>query len=163
MSDAVCLNVGCGPLRIPGEIGVDRYPTAAVDVIADLMALPWSAGSVDQVRLDHVLEHMDGRLAVPALLEAQRVLRPGGSIRVGVPDLGATCRAYAEAESLADRALILRWLYGSQAHEGEYHKSGWDPMTLADLLTCVGFDQVSVREDAERDEGICIVAEAVRA
>ncbi len=159
----IVLNVGCGPLRIDGEIGIDRYPTPAVDVIADLLALPYPDGSVDRVRLDHVLEHLPGRLAVPALLEARRVLRTGGGIRVGVPDLAATCRAYAEAPTLADRALLLRWLYGSQAHDGEYHKSGWDTEALLDLLLAVGFEAVNVRDDTGRDEGICIVAEAVKA
>jgi SAM-dependent methyltransferase len=156
------LNIGCGPNRLPGEVGVDLHPTGGADIIADLCSLPIDDDSADFVRLDHVLEHLPARTAVRALLEAKRVLRSGGSIRVGVPDLAATCRAYVEAETLADKAWILRQLYGSQAHDGEYHQAGWDKETLADLLRACGFVGIVVSDDPERDEGICIKAEAVK-
>lgn len=156
------LNVGAGPLHWPGEIGIDREAVSAADVRADIMALPFRDGSAEFVRLDHVLEHQEGRYAVPALLEAYRVLVPGGRLHVGVPDLTATCRAYVESDDLQEKAALLRNLYGSQTHQGEYHRSGWDTQTLADILTCVGFAAIIVAPDPDRDEGICIQAEAVR-
>lgn len=159
---AIVLNVGCGPLRIEGEIGVDKYPTAGADVIADMRALPYGDGTVDRVRLDHVLEHQPVREAVTVLFEMWRVLKPGGTIRVGVPDLWATCLAYVTHPSFADKAGLVRNLYGGQAHPGEYHKSGWDRSTLRDLLESVGFVVASVKDDPERTEGICIAAEATK-
>ncbi len=159
------LNVGCGPVRTEGEVGVDRLPTSAADVVADLLALPFPDGAAEFVRLDHVLEHLPQRMGVPALLEARRVLQPGGRIRVSLPDLAATCRAYAAASArggLAEKAAVLRQLYGSQAHDGEYHQAGWDGETLADLLVSCGFVDVRVEPDPGRDEGTCVRAEAVR-
>lgn len=156
------LNIGCGPVAIDGEVGIDRERTSAADVRADLVALPCRDGVAEFVRLDHVLEHVEARRAVPALLEAYRVLAPGGRVRVGVPDLAATCLAYAQAGTLADKALLLRNLYGSQAHPGEYHKAGWDTETLRDLLESVGFVSVEVQPDPDREEGICLEAEAVK-
>ncbi len=155
------LNIGCGPLAIDGEIGVDREATSAADVRADLLALPFRDGCAEFVRLDHVLEHLPGRLAVRALLEARRVLKAGGTIRVGVPDFDAMCQLYADAKSLADKALLLRWFYGSQAHQGEYHQSGWDGQTLQDLLKAAGFRVERVFADP-RLEGECIAVEGVR-
>lgn len=154
------LNLGCGPLRLPGELGVDRESTSAADVRADILALPFRNGAAELCRLDHVLEHLPVRLAVPALLEARRVLQPGGRIRIGVPDLAATCRRYAESTSLREKAWLLRSLYGSQAHDGEHHKSGWDAQTLADLLSICAFVDVQVGPDPDRDEGICLKGEA---
>jgi len=162
----VVLNVGCGPTRIVGEIGVDLHPTGGCDVQADLMALPFADGSVDAVRLDHVLEHLDQRLGVAALLEARRVLKQGGDIRVGVPDLSAYFAAWLDGPAdHATRAALLRGIYGGQTHEGEYHRSGYDAATLKDLLEAVGFAVTGVRDDDGpfRTEGFCIAATGVKA
>lgn len=156
------LNIGCGPLSLAGELGVDREPVRGVEVRADVLALPFRNGCAEFIRADHILEHLTGRQAGPALRELHRVLAPGGTVRVGVPDFLATCRAYLEAESGGDRARILRWVYGSQDHPGEHHQSGWDAERLANALRFVGFSAVEVHPDVDRDEGICIYAEAMK-
>ena len=157
------INLGCGPLRFEGEIGVDREPTSAAEVRGDLLNLPFRDGCVDFARLDHVLEHMPGRLAPLALIETARVLKPGGTIHVGIPDFAGCCRAYLDEERLGGKALMMRWFYGSQNHPGEHHQSGWDKETLTDLLKSVGFAEVTVSDDPERSEGVCIFAEGVKA
>lgn len=163
----VALNVGCGPTRIAGEIGVDLHPTGGCDVQADLMALPFADGSVDSVRLDHVLEHLDQSASIGALFQAWRVLKPGGRITVGVPDLWQYCRAWMDGqqENLSGKAMLLRGIYGGQTHAGEYHRSGWDPWLLSDVLGAVGFRDVHVRDDDGpfRTEGYCITASGVKA
>lgn len=162
----VALNVGCGPVRFAGEVGVDLHPTGGCDVQADLLALPFRDGSVDAVRLDHVLEHLEQAVAVRALLQAWRVLRAGGRIVVGVPDLAAYCAEWLDGSSSpAARAMLVRGIYGGQTHPGEYHRSGWDALMLRDLLAAVGFEQVAVREDDGpfRTEGYCITASGVKA
>lgn len=163
----VALNVGCGPTRFAGEVGVDLYPTGGCDVQADLMALPFADGSVDAVRLDHVLEHLDQAKAVGALVEARRVLVPGGTVRVGVPDLWRYCRAWMDGqqEGLADKATLLRGIYGGQTHAGEYHRSGWDDWLLTDVLRAAGFADVRTFDDDGpfRTEGFCLAATGVKA
>lgn len=156
------LNIGCGPLSLPGEIGVDRYRTLACQVQGDIMALPFRDEAAEFVRLDHVLEHLPGRQAVPVLLEALRVLAPGGTMRIGIPDFRASCQAYIDTDRLDQKAAMQRWFYGSQAHPGEFHQSGWDSQTLEDLLVVVGLADVVVSEDPDRDEGICLKAEGVK-
>ena len=50
------LNLGCGGKRLDGFVGVDRYPTPAVDVLADLGAtLPFAPGSPPTVDGEDVL------------------------------------------------------------------------------------------------------------
>lgn len=159
----IALNVGAGPLALPDEIGVDQEPTSAVEVRADLLSLPFRSGCADFVRVDHVIEHLAGRLAPLALIEAARVLKAGGVIHVGVPDFAGCCRYYLEQASLGFKALAMRWIYGSQTHPGEFHSSGWDKETLADLLRSVGFADVTVQDDPERSEGVCIFAEGMKA
>ena len=158
------LNVGCGPSRFEGEIGVDKYPTDAREVEGDILALPYPDGAAEFIRAEHVLEHLPYRQVPTALFELRRVLEPGGRIRLGVPDLKRTCEAYVKATTLAERGLLTRQLYGSQIHEGEFHKSGWDPDTLGDVLKAIGFtDIVSSVENGKDLWDASIIVEAVRA
>lgn len=61
------LNIGCGNKRLEGYVGVDRYPCNAVDVLCDLTkALPFASGSVEEVMMDNVIEHIPD---IPALLQ----------------------------------------------------------------------------------------------
>lgn len=78
------LNLGCGGKRIDGFIGVDRYPTPAVDVIADLTdILPFAQGSVDEIMLDNVIEHVAD---IPALMrEMHRVSRHRARLVIRTP------------------------------------------------------------------------------
>lgn len=159
----VHLNLGCGPVRFRGEVGVDRHDTAACDVRGDLLALPIKSRCAAFVRMEHVLEHLPYRQCVPALFEAWRIIAPGGKLRIGVPDIKATCRAYISADSLWERSQLIRQLYGGQTHDGEFHRAGWDEETLADLLRSCGFAEISVWKDEVKDFwGASIIAEAVR-
>lgn len=156
------LNIGCGILRYEGEIGVDKFKTSECDVVAEMHYLPYPDNSCDFVRLDHVLEHIPFRKCVVNLLEIYRVLCTGGTIRVGVPDLFETCKGYIEATTIGNKYEFIRNLYGSQAHDGEYHQSGWDTETLYSLLHGVGFKDIVIEPDLARTEGICIFATATK-
>lgn len=81
------INLGCGGKRVDGFLGVDIIDGTAVDIRMDVMqylrSLP--AGSVQEIYTRHFLEHVRPDDLRPMLLEFDRVLRPGGQIRVIVP------------------------------------------------------------------------------
>ena len=56
--------------------------------------LPFDSGSVDAVYHSHLLEHLDRDVAPRFLSEIRRVLRPGGIVRMVVPDLELAARSY---------------------------------------------------------------------
>jgi len=56
--------------------------------------IPFADSSVDVVYHSHVLEHLDRDVAVGFVREIARVLKPGGVLRVVVPDLERCCKAY---------------------------------------------------------------------
>lgn len=56
--------------------------------------IPFPDASVDVVYHSHVLEHMDREDASSFLRDCARVLRPGGIIRIVVPDFECYCRNY---------------------------------------------------------------------
>ena len=84
MSSKIRLNLGCGGKRVDRFVGVDRYPTPAVDVIADITApLPFADGSVDEILLDNVIEHIPD---IPALMhELHRIGRNDARLLIRTP------------------------------------------------------------------------------
>lgn len=84
-SDSIIIELGCGPHKLPGSIGIDRLPLNGVDFVADLeQGLPFLPDhSVDEVHSRHFLEHVE---AFEFLMrEVHRVLKPGGKQVAIVP------------------------------------------------------------------------------
>lgn len=83
------LNLGCGQNKLAGFVNVDSQPAAAPDVLADLEAFPWpfDDGSVDEVVMNHVLEHLgrDPQVFIGIFRELYRVCAPGAKIMIVVP------------------------------------------------------------------------------
>lgn len=89
MSAAVArLNWGCGPCVAPGWINSDRISCKGVDVCCDIRSgLPLAAECMDYAVAIHVLQDLSWPDIAAALRELHRVLRPGGVLRLGLPDL----------------------------------------------------------------------------
>ena len=80
------LNLGCGSVRIPDSIGVDRVKIDDfVDVVHDLdiTPYPFKTNSVDEIHFYHVLEHLHNPMQ--KLEEIHRILKPGGVLYMRVP------------------------------------------------------------------------------
>lgn len=88
------LHLGCGSIHLPGWINIDMEAPEA-DMHLDLRnPLPFESASVDCVYSEHFIEHVDRDEAVKLLKEVQRVLKPGGVIRLVTPDLRFLCCTY---------------------------------------------------------------------
>ena len=79
------LDVGCGNNKLPGAIGIDRVALPAVDVVHDLNSFPYpfDSSSFDEIRLIHVIEHLDSIIRV--MEEIYRMVRPGGRVTIITP------------------------------------------------------------------------------
>lgn len=99
------LNLGCGR-RIHADWENVDFAASAPGVRAyDLRkGIPYPDASFDVVYHSHLLEHFSKQSAPGFLLECHRVLKPGGILRVAVPDLEGIARAYLEALSKASEA-----------------------------------------------------------
>jgi predicted SAM-dependent methyltransferase len=91
------LHLGCGTVRLVEWVNIDVEGDP--DLCLDLrFGLPFPDVTADFIHTEHMLEHLslaDGRLL---LGDAFRVLRPGGVLRIGVPDLAPIVRRYAAAD-----------------------------------------------------------------
>src|SRR5712664_2349080 len=91
------LNLGCGERFHPDWINLDLAAGQSNVISHDLArGIPFAAESVDVVYHAALFEHIRRGDAANFLRETHRVLKPGGIVRVGVPDLEKICRTYLE-------------------------------------------------------------------
>jgi predicted SAM-dependent methyltransferase len=97
------LNLGCGDRYHPDWVNVDFHSSNPAVLAHDLKdKLPFEEDFFDVVYHSHVQEHLP-KIYVPMFFhECFRVLKPGGIIRLVIPDLEQIARIYLE---LLERAL----------------------------------------------------------
>jgi len=79
------LNLGCGSDIKTGYVNVDAFALSGVEIVHDLNAMPWpwEAGSVSEVLLHNVLEHLPDTIAV--MKELYRICHDGALVKIAVP------------------------------------------------------------------------------
>ena len=93
------LNWGCGMDPPPGWITSDRKEGPGIQLSCDILeGLPLDGDSVDYAVSIHALPELPLAQLVPALTELRRVLRPGGVLRLALPDLVKGVRAYLDGD-----------------------------------------------------------------
>jgi SAM-dependent methyltransferase len=78
------LDLGCGPAKLPGAIGMDIARLAGVDVIGNIeRGLPFGNDTFDVVYASNLMEHI--RDLTGLMREIHRVLKKGGILMVATP------------------------------------------------------------------------------
>ena len=92
------------PMLLNGE-RLRRFQSLPVNLMVHDLSrgIPFPDASVDVVYHSHVLEHLDRDVACGFIQECARVLRPGGLIRVVVPDFERYCRSYLDHVALCEK------------------------------------------------------------
>ena len=94
------LNWGCGEWTEHGWINSDVKPGPAIDVVADIrVGLPLEPDSLDYIVAIHSLPEIPFTEIVPTLTELRRVLKPGGVLRLALPDLDKGIAAYQRRDT----------------------------------------------------------------
>jgi predicted SAM-dependent methyltransferase len=107
------------------------------DLRAEMWALPFEDGQVDEIWNSHALEHAPRGRVVDALKEFHRVLRPGGRLIVTVPHFDYVAKYWLLG---ANRDWAEAMVFGMQDSEGEYHRCAFNAELLrGDLVGC-GFE-----------------------
>ncbi len=131
-----------------------------------LRGLPFRDNTVSVIYASHILEHLFFESAKVVLMDAHRVLKPGGILRVIVPDLDSIIDAYqkrresgadmAEANQIFIRSLgmwpaqiprvpwWIRWFRGR--YDKNLHRWVYNHHQLVDLLRHSGFVDICTKE-----------------
>jgi predicted SAM-dependent methyltransferase len=154
-SHDVYVNVACGPHILPGFLNLDLLPCSADVVGWDCRrTLPVAAGSAAGIRAEHFVEHLEPREELPDFLtDCHRALRPGGVLRIIVPDAERYVRAYCRGDldgyrelavpdpfpaDLPTRMDIINHVF----HQWQEHRWGYDFETIVHRLRSGGFAHV---------------------
>ena len=174
------LNLGSGPEQgSNGWTNIDLGGGA--DLAIDLtLGIPFEDNSVSQIYTSHFLEHLSYDQINPLLLECLRVLIPGASMLICVPDSEAFIQAYVNddyierplnngtmlraptfisqpGERIYTKALIntnskIDWI-NYIAYSASEHKYMFDRENLFNHLKIAGFENIHEREyDSELDK-----------
>ncbi|MGI8584333.1 MAG: class I SAM-dependent methyltransferase [Chitinophagaceae bacterium] len=114
------LNVGCGSHFHKDWTNVDFVSTGEGVLAYNLLqGIPFADESFEVVYHSHVLEHFLREDGINFLQECNRILKPGGTIRIAIPDLEKITRNY------------LHFLEVLQTNSGdEYQQACYDWMML---------------------------------
>jgi len=118
--------------------------TDCVEVVADLkhdlrQPLPFPDGSVEEIVMYQVLEHLPQYNVGRLLDDINRVLSNGCVFIVSVPDVKGMAKLLVEAQTDEDEDLAIRFIHGTQRNEWSHHFCGYVPRTLMALLVKHGF------------------------
>lgn len=105
------LNLACGPTCVPSPdwLNLDYTPLGPAVQQADLLGpLPLASATMEVVYSSHFIEHVPRPRVRALLLECHRVLKPGGLLRLVVPDLLEICSRYVQARTAGDHAAADR-------------------------------------------------------
>jgi predicted SAM-dependent methyltransferase len=142
------LNWGCGEHPEAGWLNSDIKNIPGIDIVADVRSgLPLETDSIDYIVSIHALPELPYPDLVPALTELRRVLKPGGVLRLALPDLERGIAAYQrgdgeyfhvpdeDARSLGSKFVTQMIWYG-------YSRTLFVPAFVQELLERAGFSRV---------------------
>lgn len=126
------LNLGGGYQKIPGYLNIDRITGQEAYPLPD-----YADNSADEIRASHLLEHFGHRETLTVLREWVRVLKPGGVLKIAVPDFDYIVQ-HRETE-----IPIEGYLMGGQCDNEDYHRSLWTFGKLKAQLTAAGLVEIT--------------------
>ena len=156
------LQLGTGDNALYGWLNTDIHDFTGRNEIVYLDArqpFPFPDNAFDVVFSEHMIEHIDYADGVRCLRECNRILRPGGRIRIATPSLERLIRLY-DAEPTDLQRRYLRWAFESFVEDADAplpgyvvnnfvrawgHRFIYDEQTLRRGLEAAGFDDVEAR------------------
>lgn len=134
------INIGCGNRTIDGWINIDIFSDKDGVVTDDVSTLHTIEDqTVDVIYASHVLEHF-GRHEIDDILKVwSRKIKPGGLLRIAVPDFEAVCKRYMSHGNIQE---VLGFLNGGQRNQYDYHKVNFDFAKLESHLKNAGFTDI---------------------
>jgi len=140
------LHLGCWKRVLPGFVNVDICDFPHIDYKNNVDDLSmFQDSTVDLIYSSHVFEYFDRTKAAEVLREWNRVLRPGGTLRIAVPDFDKLIKVY---QITGELSRVLGPMFGQMevptknGPEYLYHKTIYNFDSLQTMLKDAGFEDV---------------------
>ena len=134
MSEPIKLNLGaCQPTT--GYVNLDIRKAPGITVF-DLNN-PIKYKEVSEIKAIHLFEHLKRDTLDEAVRSWYEALSTGGKLILELPDLKECMTRF-----LAGDHFMLKWIFGNQEHEGQYHHWGWTKPMLVEYLSMIGFKDI---------------------
>ena len=157
------LQIGAGGNNMAGWLNTDIEPGTGQAYLDATRRFPLPDASFRYAFSEQVIEHMSYEDGLSMLRECQRILQPGGKIRIATPNLLKFVELFQEAKTEDMRrymAAKVKWhgwpwvttpecLILNLQMQSFGHKFLYDPQTLRHSLETVGYQQI--REFAPGD------------
>jgi len=180
------LNLGCASRPLSGYVNVDmdtleqiqnRYPGIEIpkDIEIfqyDIFNLPFSDGSVEEIRADAFLEHLSFSEEKKFFIEVKRVLKKEGLFQFSVPDFEEPVRLFLAAKdewkdfyrddeeaiqtqhwfgnysySTENRwGYLMAMIFGPQNSPGQFHKNAYTEGKIRGILDYLEFDILEIEK-----------------
>lgn len=143
------INLGAGRMPIAGYRSLDSQPYDGVDDVCRVPPLPYEDATVAHIYSGHFFEHLPPWDVEPLLAECWRVLIPGGTLTIVVPDADKA-RLLMESMLISVRQYAL--CVAGAREEDMPHQTLWNVARLHAAITRAGFlyDQFYRWQDDER-------------
>lgn len=144
------LNVGSSVPRgryktDPDWVNFDLVKLKRINVVGDMVHLPFRDNSFDEIHCIHVLEHLTREKQAPVIKELKRVSKPGCPVYIEVPDFEKVCKLFLEELEKGNLEQARIWtvsVYGKSERKGMAHHWGFTKQFLSKLLQSCGFTTV---------------------
>ena len=158
------INLGCGGMTFKDWLNIDSEYPQHCDIIRDLTkGLPFlPEGQFDAVFSEHFFEHINRKAAMMLLQDCFRALKPGGHLRIAIPDLDLLIFSYLQNAKDLATSETFREEYGAVfntrceffniATRGWGHTYMYNYEEIETLLRHVGF--VAVERMVVRQSGV---------
>lgn len=143
------LHIGCGKNYLAGWVNADITPFAELIIFLQ-WRIPFRDESLSLVFSEHVLEHVSLHVAKKHLRELHRVLKPGGIVRIAMPDLDDIISCYLDDWKRADwvnwpeysyvqsRVQAINMAFREWGHQYLYNRE-----EIVRLLAEAGFSKIN--------------------
>ena len=170
------LQLGCGRNWLEGWLNSDYFPRTSDILQLDVtIALPFENDTFDYIFSEHVIEHISYPEGAYMLEECFRVLKPGGVLRVGTPDLAFLVNLYREDEAASQSRTqieqeFLEYFLANEIKDRETnapvdfdtylinkfvrawgHEFIYDEKSLRHMMTTLGFADITRCEVMESE------------
>ena len=131
-TDLLKLNLGAGETPLKGYENLDRMTGQ------EIYPLAYDDGVADEIRASHVLEHFSHRDTAAVLADWIRVLKPGGVLKIAVPDFEKIIAGVIAHASIN----VEGYLMGGHVDENDRHGAIFTGQKLCELLSGLGMERI---------------------